>query len=902
MPALSSDPLADIDTEEIVGGGAWRLVRSRSRSADLLAQIMRARRDVDLAEPNFAVQMMGAPDDLSAPLWALRNTGQQLDNGDFATAGVDLDAADAWDITQGSPRIVIATIDTGVMQTHRDLVGNLWTAPRDFSVTLGGVQLTCAAGSHGFNAVLRNCDPADDNGHGTHVAGSIGAVGNNASGVVGVNWTTSMMALKFMDASGNGYISDVINAIEFALQAKQAFASTGEADIRVLNNSWNGGGYSQALSDEIAKAAGAGMLFVAAAGNTGLNHEMAAAYPSDYPGPNVLSVAATDYHDELAVFSDYGAQHVHVGAPGVLIYSTTLSSADPAGSYGTLSGTSMASAYASGIAGLTLSHCDYTVGALRDALIRSAVADPSLAGRTQSGARLNAANAVRSCDVEGAASDIVIHAADIAVADRHGAWTVQADPSAADSIALSTPDAGWAATDAPLAQPSDFVDVRFVARAGVPYRVWLRMKAAGNSKWNDSLWLQFSDAVANGAQAYGINTESGLLVNLENCSGCGVSGWGWQDGAYWLNRPLITFASAGPQTLRVQTREDGVAFDQIVISASAWSSSSPGQPSGDSTIVARGFSGVGPTAGTTPFGETPWQLPGTVEAEAFDNGGEGLAYHDTDAVNSGGAYRPGGVDIEASTSGGHNVGWVAPGEWLAYTVNIAAAGTYTAQFRVASSGPGGTFHFEVGGVNVTGPLTVPDTGGWQTWQIVRKEVAVPAGRQVAELVMDTTGANAVGNFDWFAIAPLTRGTALPARIAAADFDAGAEGVAYHDDSEGNSGGAYRSTGVDIEACAEGGYDVGWIGAGEWLRYSVDVAAPGTYVVRLRVASPDGGGTLHLSDGTGQLTGALTVPRTGSWQAWSTIAAPITLAAGSQSIFVAFDSAGFNLQYLDVASQ
>jgi len=906
-PALASDPLADIDTEEIIGRGAWRLVRSRSRSADLLAQILRARGDVDLAEPNFAVQLMGTPDDLSAPLWALQNTGQRLENGEFATAGVDLDAPHAWDITQGSRRIVIATVDTGVMQTHRDLAANLWTAPRDFTVNLGGMQLTCSAGTHGFNAVLHNCDPADDNGHGTHVAGSIGAVGNNASGVVGVNWTTSIMALKFMDASGNGYISDVVNAIEFALQAKQAFSSTGEADIRVLNNSWSGGGYSQALSDEIARAAGAGMLFVASAGNTGLNHEIAAAYPSDYPGANVLSVAATDYHDELAVFSDFGAQHVHVGAPGVLIYSTLLSSADPAGSYGTLSGTSMAAAYASGIAGLALSHCDYSVGALRDALIRSAVPDPALEGRTQSGARLNAANAVRSCDVQAAAGDVVIHAADVAVTDRHGTWTLQADPSAADSMALSTPDSGWAATDAPIAQPADFVDVHFVAQAGVPYHVWVRMKAAANSKWNDSLWLQFSDATVNGLPEYGINTNAGLLLNLENCSGCGLSGWGWQDGAYWLTRPMLSFASTGTQTLRVQTREDGVAFDQIVISASTWAYSSPGQPSGDSTIVPHGSStstGAGTPGGSRPFAGTPWPLPGIVEAEAFDEGGEGIAYHDTDAINSGGAYRPGGVDIEtsASSSAGRNVGWVAPGEWLAYTVSIPSAGSYTAEFRVASSGAGGTFHLEIAGVDVTGMLAVPDTGGWQTWQTITRQVALPAGRQLARLVMDTSGANAVGNFDWFAIAPVQQGAALPGRIAAADFDSGGEGLAYHDDSAGNSGGAYRPTDVDLESCAEGGYDVGWIGAGEWLKYSVNVATPATYVVRLRVASPEGGGALHLSDGTNQLTGSLSVPATGGWQSWATIAVPIRLAAGPQTILVAFDSAGFNLQYLDFATQ
>jgi len=168
--------------------------------------------------------------------------------------------------------------------------------------------------------------------------------------------------------------------------------------------------------------------------------------------------------------------------------------------------------------------------------------------------------------------------------------------------------------------------------------------------------------------------------------------------------------------------------------------------------------------------------------------------------------------------------------------------------------------------------------------------------------MDTPGANAVGNFDWFAITSPDQGTPLPGRLDAADFDSGTEGVTYHDDSAGNSGGAYRPTDVDIEACAEGGYNVGWIGAGEWLQYSVNVAATGSYVVRLRVASPDGGGTLHVSDGTNSLTGPVSVPRTGGWQAWTTISVPLALAAGQQTLVVAFDAPGFNLQYLDVATQ
>jgi thermitase len=903
---LLADPLADLETEELIGAGGWRLVRSRSRSADLLVEIMRARADIAAVEPNFAVHVTGTPNDLTAPLWALRNTGQQLENGEAGTPGADIAAMEAWDVTHGSRRIVIATVDTGVMVTHRDLAANLWSAPRAFSVTIGGQRIDCAAGTHGFDVITRTCDPADDNGHGTHVAGSLGAVGDNGSGVVGVNWATSIMALKFMDAAGDGYVSDAMNAIEFALQVKRAFAATGEADIRVLNNSWSGGGYSQALSDMIARAGQAGMLFVVSAGNTGTNHEQTPVYPSDYSGGNVLSVAATDYRDQLGGFSDYGAQHVHVAAPGALIHSTTWSPIDPGGTYGTQSGTSMATAYASGIAALVLAHCNYSTGALRDALVRSAETVAGLATRVSSGARLNAAVAVRTCDGPTVAMrEIVIRAADVPASDRHGAWAAKADASAADAIALATPDAGWTATAQPIAQPQDFFEVRFTPEPGVPYRVWLRMKATGNSKWNDSVWLQFSDAIVNGAPAYAINSTGGSALNLENCSNCGMSGWGWQDGAYWLARPAVAFGP-GSQTMRVQTREDGVAIDQIVISSTTWLHASPGQTTGDSTIVPRatsGSTGSGPVTISTgsPFSGTAITLPGTVQAENFDNGGDGVGFHDTDATNSGGAYRSTGVDIEATSGGGFNVGWVAAGEWLAYSVNIPAAGAYTAQFRVAAFGAGGRFHLEIDGADVSGSLAVPDTGWWQNWQLVTASVTLPAGRHLAKLVMDSSGANAVGNFDWFSIAHSQAAIALPGRIDAVAFDAGGEGIAYHDDSAGNSGGALRTTDVDIEPSSEGGHNVGWIGAGEWLQYTVSVAVAGRYVLNIRVASPDGGGALHVRAGSTNITGVVTVPRTGGWQVWTTVGVPVTLAAGRQSVRLVFDAGGFNVHRIDVVS-
>ena len=148
-------------------------------------------------------------------------------------------------------------------------------------------------------------------------------------------------------------------------------------------------------------------------------------------------------------------------------------------------------------------------------------------------------------------------------------------------------------------------------------------------------------------------------------------------------------------------------------------------------------------------------MPGTVQFENYDAGGEGIAYHDTTSGNTGGAYRTNSVDIKATTytGGGYLVGWAVAGEWLKYTVNVATAGTYAIDVRVASSGAGGTFHIEVNGVNTTGPLAVPDTGGWQMWKTVTKTgVPLGAGPQLIRVVMDANGASgSVANFNWFAV-------------------------------------------------------------------------------------------------------------------------------------------------------
>jgi carbohydrate binding protein with CBM6 domain len=490
-----------------------------------------------------------------------------------------------------------------------------------------------------------------------------------------------------------------------------------------------------------------------------------------------------------------------------------------------------------------------------------------------------------------AADNIVMSAADVTTI--RGSWTRVADPSAANGQTMASADLGWSALDAPLASPAHFFEIPFSATANTPYRVWVRLRAANNSKWNDSVWVQFSDSLTTAnAAVYRIGTASALLVNLESCTACGVANWGWQDGAWWLSQSTtVQFPSTGTRTLRIQTREDGVQVDQIVLSPTTYLTVRPGQLTNDSTIV------PAPAATSTPYAGTPAAVPGTIQAENFDNGGEGVAYHDTTAGNSGGAFRSTGVDLEVASGGGYDVGWVDPGEWLKYTVSVASAGTYAVQVRVAAAGQGGTFHLEMNGANVTGALTVPATGGWQNWQTVTRTVTLAAGTQVLRLVADTVG-TVVGNFDSIAFtATAAAGTpysgrafAVPGTVEAEQFDNGGEGIAYHDTSSGNSGGAFRSTNVDLEPASGGGYDVGWIDPGEWLQYSVDVASAGSYTVQFRVAAAATGGTFHLEMNGTNVTGTLAISNTGGWQNWQTVTQTVALAAGPQSARIVFDSA------------
>ena len=324
------------------------------------------------------------------------------------------------------------------------------------------------------------------------------------------------------------------------------------------------------------------------------------------------------------------------------------------------------------------------------------------------------------------------------------------------------------------------------------------------------------------------------------------------------------------------------------------------------------------TAGTPPAGSgsTPFTnlvVPGRIEAEYFDKGGQFVAYFDTTAGNKGGAFRTDvDVDIQAAADvdGAYNIGWTRAGEWLKYTINVSQTGTYPLVVRVANVGTGGRFHAEIDGVNKTGSIAVPDTGGWQAWRTITvANISLAAGLHVLRVVFDAVGTGGgVGNYNWFSFgtptAPLSGNTpyppgappaAIPGVIQAENFDQGGEGVAYHDTSSTNSGGAYRpGEGVDIQpdVDVDGGFNVGWTKAGEWMEYTVNIVNAGSYQLNARVASLGAGGTFHIECDGVRVTGAVTVPNTGGWQSWQTISITgVQLPAGRHVLRVAFDAVG-----------
>ncbi|MBI4842746.1 MAG: S8 family serine peptidase [Nitrospirae bacterium] len=263
--------------------------------------------NVEYAEPNYIVHALATPNDTSfSQLWGLHNTGQS-----GGTADADIDAPEAWDITTGSDSVIIAVVDTGVAYNHSDFSNNIWRNEAEISGVNGfdDDNNGYIDDFYGWDFVDNDGAPLDLNEHGTHVAGTIAAQGNNALGITGVMWNAKIMPVRFLGLSGSGTTSDAILGIKYAV----------DNGAKIINNSWGGGGYSQSLKDAI-EIYGSDALFVCAAGNSGRGADVS--YPAKYDSPNIISVAATDNTDTIAWFSSYSVVDSDLGAPGVSIYST----------------------------------------------------------------------------------------------------------------------------------------------------------------------------------------------------------------------------------------------------------------------------------------------------------------------------------------------------------------------------------------------------------------------------------------------------------------------------------------------------------------------------------------------------------------------------------------------------
>ncbi|MDC9530687.1 S8 family serine peptidase [Pseudoalteromonas sp. Angola-7] len=390
--SLVKATISDVNADEIddnykslLSGRLAKFKISGMSTKEAIARL-KSHQAIEYVEPDYQVSIAQTPDDPRFDeLWGLNNDGQT-----GGTADADIDAVEAWDISTGSRDVVVGVIDTGIDYSHSDLASNMWVnsseVPGDGIDNDGNGFVDDV---HGINAITNTGDPMDDEGHGTHVSGTIGASGNNATGVVGVNHEVSMVGCKFLDAAGNGSTSDAIKCIDYMVGLKNA-----GVNLRVLNNSWGGGGYSQALADAIASSEAADLLFVAAAGNDTIDNDVNPHYPSNYENASVLSVASTDQTDNISWFSHYGLTSVDMGAPGSAILSTT-----PGESYASYSGTSMATPHVAGAAALVLSiNPELNTQELKELLMSSGDANAALQGVTVAGTRLNVNQALIDAD------------------------------------------------------------------------------------------------------------------------------------------------------------------------------------------------------------------------------------------------------------------------------------------------------------------------------------------------------------------------------------------------------------------------------------------------------------------------------------------------------------------------
>lgn len=338
---------------------------------------------VAMLEPELVFHAAATPNEgLFTSQWGLSNVGQYA-----GLVGADIGATRAWDITTGARSVVVAVLDSGLDITHPDLAANVWTNPGEVVDGKDNDGSGYADDLHGWNFIDNTADLRDGYGHGTHVAGIIGAVGDNGIGVAGVNWQVSLMPLKVQDSRGVGTTSAVIAALQYVTKMRRDHG----INIVAANASWGAAAGASIVVQEAIRAQGdLGITFVAAAGNSASDNDLVPRFPAGYDLANVISVAALASNNTLAEISNYGRTSVDLAAPGAVIQSTF-----PGGGYGILSGTSMAAPHVSGVVALlAAAKPGISVAEVRAAILGSTTPVAGLVGKTVTGGRLNAAGAL----------------------------------------------------------------------------------------------------------------------------------------------------------------------------------------------------------------------------------------------------------------------------------------------------------------------------------------------------------------------------------------------------------------------------------------------------------------------------------------------------------------------------
>jgi subtilisin family serine protease len=492
---------------------------------------LRRRPEVAYAEPDNVVRSQGViPNDTHFGIqWGLHNSSD-----------TDINAPEAWEVTTGNSAVVVAVIDSGIQWDHPDLNANTWinVAERDGGAGVDDDGNGYVDDLRGWDFFAGDNNPMDENGHGTHVAGTIGAVSNNSRGVAGVAWQVRLMPLRFLGPDG-GYTSDAIKAIEYAV----ANGAT------ISNNSWGGGSYSTALYDAIKKAGLKDHLFVAAAGNDGRNTDATPSYPASYDLANIVSVAAVDKILARATFSNYGANSVDLGAPGVDIVSTY-----PSNTYAYASGTSMAAPHVAGVAALLRGHfTSWTHTDVKDRLLRTVRPVASMDGVTVSGGVVDAAAAVSYQFLPPAAPGNLLATALSDAAIELG-WSDNADNEQGFEIEASTDGATWELVGVTLANAASFIDDGLLAETAYSYRV----RAFNDAGVSDYSNLATATTLAKQLVAFTVASGESAVAN-GGVVGSYVDTWS-DDGVY---QQISETLSGGSPKKRYSYLEHRWVFDNV---------------------------------------------------------------------------------------------------------------------------------------------------------------------------------------------------------------------------------------------------------------------------------------------------------------------------------------------------